>query len=194
MAGANIFTPGPINIFVRFRASPGVYESSTHYLGTCIQAPEPEADYFNLPVYNDLAGRSVPFQIVQDGEKHTIILIMNRFDLLVARRIRNLKSGGPLPVGTESGLARGTLVIGLQDFELNLVNSYAGTPAAGTTPADLPPGRRYYSANLLKYKESTIGSRVLEVALAVECLPVFNPKTRGFHTYEETSVATGQVT
>lgn len=188
MSGANLFTPGPINIFTRFRASPGTNETLALYLGTCIQAPEPEAEFYNIPVMNDLSGRSVPFQIVQDGEKDMVILVMNRFDITVARRIRAIRNGGlgfGAGLGSESGYARGTLMLGISDFELILVNAYYGNPAAGTTPADLNPGRRYYSANCLKYKESTVGTRTLEIAMAMECNNIFNTSNRGFNLYTE---------
>lgn len=190
MAGSNLFTPGPINIWTRFHSGPGAFETTAAYLGTCIMAPEPESEFYNLPVMNDLSGRSVPFQVVQDGEKDMVVLVMNRFDITVARRIRALRGGGAA-LGQESGYARGTLMLGITDFQLILVNAYAGTAAKGTTPADLNYGRMYYSGNCLKYKESTQGTRTLEIALAIECNNIFNILTRGFGLYTETQAEFG---
>lgn len=182
------FTPGPIHLYVRFRN-----KSIADYLGTCVVAPEPEATKYKIPVMNDLSGRSVPFQLVQDGENHIVLATTNRFDYAVYRAIRALDNGSPAGqgvLGAESGLARGTLVIGVSDFELILVNGYYGTAAAGsgTAPLILNAGRRYYSSNLMKYKESTAGTRVQEIALAIGCENVFIPATRGFGLYSETDL------
>jgi hypothetical protein len=175
-------TCGPIEHFVVF---PG--QSIATYLGSAVLAPEQEAEDFKIPVLNDLGGRSVPFQLVQDGEQWMVMTTLNRFDLAVCRAIRALPGGGA-PLGSETGIARGTLVIGLSDFQLILVNSYAGTPSAGVNAAALNAGRGFYSSTLLKYKESTVGTRVLEVSLAIQCNNVFNPATRGFSLYTESGL------
>lgn len=198
-----IRTPGAIHHFVAFRNGAGNI-SAGYYLGTAVAAPEQDNEKFKIPVMNDLGGRSVPFQLVQDGEKWLVTTTMNRFDLGLCRSIRALEDGtNPVPApidtpstapgavpGTESALARGTLVLGITDFVLVLVNSYAGTASAGQfvggiSASDLANGRTFYSANLRTYKESTVGTRVLEVAMAIECLPLFDQQTRRFATYAE---------
>lgn len=186
-------TPGPIHLFARFRNS-----ATGFYMGTCVAAPEPEAEKFKIPVMNDLSGRSVPFQLIQDGEIHMVMATMNRFDMFVIQNVRNVESGAPPTaasanpaLGIETGFARGTLSIGVSDFELIFTNQYFNTAAQGPGITDLPAGRRYYSCNLRKYKESTVGTRVLEVAVAIECQNVFNPVSRGFSLYTEDPAAFG---
>lgn len=186
-------TPGPIHLFVRFRN-----QSSGVYLGTCVTAPENEEEKYKIPVMNDLSGRSVPFQLVQDGQIDYVYATLNRFNLFVYQNIKNVESGLPPTgagqnpaIGIESGLARGTLSVGVSDFELIIINQYFGTPSSGIYidgPSDLPVGRRYYSANMRKSKESTVGTRVLEIALAFECQNVFNLTTRGFSLFTEESM------
>lgn len=178
-----IRTPGPITAFAALRDTAGNL-SAGFYLGTCVTAPEPEGEKFKIPVMNDLGGRSVPFQLVKDGETWLIPLTMNRFDYTLCQQIRALDGGGA-PVGSETGLARGTLVIGISDFVLCLVNQYAGTPSAGTFVgglgnSDLIVSRTFATCNLRKYKESTVGTRVLEVAMMIEAQNVFDQTTRGF--------------
>lgn len=176
-------TPGPIDHYVQFRGA-----SQAVYLGTAVIAPEQEAEDFKIPVLNDLGGRSVPFQLIQDGEQWLVMTTLNRFDLSVCRAMRALISGGPdqpKTLGSETGRARGTLVIGSSDFQLILVNTYAGTPSAGANAGDLNAARGFYSSTILKYKESTAGTRVLEVSMAIQCNNVFNPATRGFSLYTE---------
>lgn len=180
------FTPGPLHLFAMVRGA-----GTPSYMGTCVAAPETEAEQFKIPVMNDLGGRSVPFQLVQDGENHLIMATMNRFDLAVLRSIRQIESGAGGALGQETGYARGVLTIGAFDWQLIILNGYAGNAAAGPggAAAVLNVGRRYYSANLAKYKESTVGTRVLEVAMAIRCENVFVPATRGFALYSETDMA-----
>jgi hypothetical protein len=197
-----IFTPGPITLFVRFRTN-----STIRYLGTCVSAPEPEGEQFKIPVMNDLGGRSVPFQLIQDGEMWQVSVTMNRFDLPLCRAIRSLSSGvvPTVPVdlntfGSETGRARGTLVLGVSDMQLFMVNTYAGTPQAGTfspggsAQADLNTMRAFASVNLRKYKESTAGTRVLEVAMALDCQNIWLPDAsgdfaRGFTIFSEATTS-----
>lgn len=179
---AAVFTPGPIHHFALF-----VGESTPYYLGTAILAPENEAEKFKIPVMNDLSGRSVPFQLVQDGEIWYVMTSMNRFNQAVIDRIMALESGGAA-LGQESGLARGTLTIGVSDWSLILLNGYATTPAASNTnPELLPVGRQWFSCNVRKYKESTVGTRTKEVAMSIECQNMFIPSTRGFKSYTQSS-------
>lgn len=187
MPGAGIFTPGPIDHYVQL---PG--QSVPQYLGTSVLAPDQEAEDFKIPVLNDLGGRSVPFQLVQDGELWMVSTTLNRFDMSVANAIRALPGGGPgegRVLGQESGRARGTLVIGVNDFQLILVNTYAGTPSAGANAGDLQRARGFYSSTILKYGESTKGTRVQEISFIIQCNNIFVPTTRGFVQYQQGAVA-----
>lgn len=181
------FTPGPKDLYARFRAAPGGSLNNWAYLGTCVTAPEPEEEQFKIPVMNDLGGRSVPFQLVQDGETASLICTLNRFDLTVARLIRAQSSGmfSIAGVGQESGTARGTLVIGVSDFQFIIYNRYGGLAVSGPANGVSPNGRCYLSANCRKYKESTVGTRVEEVAFALDFQNVYFPQTGGFGLYTE---------
>lgn len=186
---AGIFTPGPIDHYVKVD---GLFPWT--YLGTAVLAPDQEGEFYKIPVLNDLGGRSVPFQLVQDGEEWTVSTTLNRFDMAVLTRIRTLQSRGPgeVPlVGAESGRARGTLVIGVNDFQLYLANSYSGTPSAGAGGDALNFGRGFYSATVVKYGESTKGTRVLEASLIIKCYNLFRLDNRGFLTYEQGLVGVG---
>lgn len=178
------FTPGPIDMFCGLRSAPGGSVTFA-YLGTCVTAPEPEEEQFKIPVMNDLGGRSVPFQLVQDGENAQLLCTLNRFDLAVAQLMRAASSGrfSASGIGNETNIARGTLVIGVSDFQFVLRNRYFGQPVGG---GPVPEGRLYYSANLRKYKESTVGTRVLEIAIALDFQNVYNVTTGEFALYTET--------
>lgn len=188
--GAFKFTPGPILVYARFRTN-----STAQFLGTGITSVEPEVQRYFLPSMNDLSGRSVPFQLVYDGEEHTIPFTTNRFDMNVWRAIRATNAGAA-GLGAETAASRGTLHLGITDIELILVNTYAGTVVQGFsgTPGvptvDLNAGRRYFSATLVAGKESTVGTRTLEVAMVFQCKNIFVPSTRGFALYSESQLGT----
>src|SRR5262249_49188812 len=134
-----------------------------------------------------------------------IFTTLNRFDMNVVRALKYLKSGivfsGTFPnplnfpltgltpaLGQQNNLARGTLVIGSQDFQLILVNSYAGTLAAGlpaSAAVDLATARGWSSCSLVACEEDEEVTRATEVAMAIECRSLFTPSTRFFTTYFE---------
>lgn len=188
-------TTGPIHLFVRFRSSiypqQSVAGSGTgpFYLGTCVAAPEPEHTLSEIPILNDISGRNEPLQIVKDGENAVVMATMNRFDWLLLQSIRALASSntpnaaplaGNLAAGSEAGFTRGTFVIGVTDFQLIVWWEYAGVAGAAGTATDQLPIRQYNSVTMPKYKESTVGTRVLEVACAFKCNSVYNFTTINF--------------
>lgn len=178
-------TPGPVHLFSRFRGASAVY-----YLGTCVAAPEPEHTKSRIPIMNDLAGRNEPFQIVKDGENAVIMATMNRFDWLLLQTIRGLDSintppatplAGNTAAGWEFADTRGTLVIGRTDFQLLLWWEYNSVAGVSGTANDAAPVRMYSSVELVKYKESTVGTRVLEVACAFRATSVYSVPNFGFY-------------
>jgi hypothetical protein len=158
---------GPIDVYVRFNANQG---GLTQYLGTATTAPEVEGRPSFLSVINDKSSRTVPMQKVYDGEQDVVTMTLNRFDYVVYQSLRNNSTRAASTVGTDGPLARGNLMINNNDFNLILVYTFFGTVNA---TVDLPPGRFYNSALLTGYRESTVGTRVEEVALVFECNGVF---------------------
>jgi hypothetical protein len=158
---------------------------------------------------NDLAGRSEPFQIVKDGENAVILATMNRFDWLLLQTIRGLDSTNTPPAtplsgdpfaGQEVAETRGTLSIGYTDFQLLLWWEYNTVAGASGTANDALPIRQYNSVELIDYKESTVGTRVEEVACAFKAVSRYSVANRGFFggignaaagLYTETISATG---
>ncbi len=211
MPNQGMFTKGPILHFV---VIPQANQTNAYFLGTHVSSPRERQEAHEIPVFNDLGGRSVRIQSINDGEEWKVFTTLNRFDMNIVRALRYLKSGitfsgGQFPVnpasfpltglnpplGTQNGLARGTLVIGAQDFKLILVNSYAGTLAAGLPIAaalDMASARGYASCSITGYEEEQEENRVTEIAMAIECRNVFIPSTtiiaaQSFQTYFEGS-------
>lgn len=178
--GAFTHCSGPVEIFVRFRS--GV----TAYLGTCTEAPEVEVEKRYGDIHNDLSGgtQGQPFQAVLLGETHTITAVANRLDFSVYSAIRDETNSGQL-LGGELAIERGTLAVANSDFELILRYTYAGNPATlALSQTDFPLARRYFSAKLAAYKEST-GSRVFESAMVFRTWNIFDPQTRTFKLFTE---------
>jgi len=171
--GSLFHTPGPKEVYVLFRSSAfGNAGTDWQFLGTCETAPRPSTQPKFIDVYNDYGGRSVPTQLVWDGSESRMVCTLNRVDLAVARNVRDqpLHAGLLNTVGKETGLERGSLIIGVNDFELAFKNTYFGT--ANATPG-LPPGRRYFSTVLEGYEEDTQGTRVETVTFAFRFNNIF---------------------
>lgn len=172
-----LFRPvGAVEHFVRFR------DGTTRYLGTATVAPEVEVRPGFLPVMNDLGGRTFPVCRVRDREQHLVSTTLNRFDWDTYKACQGLAPGSSPATLVDTVLTHGVIAEGVSDFELILVYSLAGTAAS---PADTPAGRRYSSAVLLGSRESSVGSRVMEVACVFECNEAFVPASRAFSLYTE---------
>lgn len=209
MPGAGIFTKGPVLHFV---VIPQYSATQAFFLGTSVTSPKKRGERYEIPIFNDLGGRSAAFQTAADGEEWKVFTTLNRFDMSVIRSLRYLRSGVkfaggtfpnpaafPLtgltpPLGSENGFGRGSLVIGAQDFKLILVNSYAGTLAAGlpvTAAVDMANATGFASCSLPAEEEDDDATRATEISLAIQTRNVFipstviDPNTRGFVTYSE---------
>lgn len=176
------YAPGAIEHYVTLR------NGTSYYLGTAVTAPEVEGRPFYLNVINDIGGRSAPMDKVGDRAQHLVTTTLNRFDETVLQIITGLNTSTGLAAHTT--LNQGTLTFGYLDFQLVLV--YAAS-VAGLTPSIFPVGRRYYQSQVVGLRESTVGTRVQEVTLAIECNEIFVPATRVFNFYTENSslVTTG---
>lgn len=183
-------TPGPKHLFARFRTSGGGTAGlGPYYLGTCVAAPEPEHHKARIPIMNDIAGRNEPFQIVKDGENAVVYATMNRFDWLLLQTIRGLDSTNTPPAAPLAGNAfagqevvstRGTLVLGITDFQLLIWSQYNTVLGDSGTANDATAVRQYNSVELTDYKESTVGTRVEEVACAFKAVSLYSFENLGF--------------
>ena len=153
MAQTNLafyYVAGPAHIYVRFPsigAGPYVPPSSLagtiNFLGHCEESPEPDFIPHYLPVHSSLAGPAIPDDEVDAGVETKLGLMLSRFNYTIAARIQQAaRHGRGAPLGTETYLDRGRLLMAQGDsFELWIKNSFYGTANAAAYP-DLPPG--YY--------------------------------------------------
>ena len=163
------FTPGAIDHWIVFRQSGSqTAYGSPAYLGTAVTAPETEGQQKYIDIFNDLGGRSVPFQLVEDGCEITVATTLNRYDNGIYATCRNMINtvNGSI-AGIDSVLTRGQLVQGQFDFQLWLVDRLLYVNNVN------PCGRIMFSSELAAFKESTAGTRVREVGLAFRCTPLY---------------------
>jgi hypothetical protein len=225
MPGNGQFTKGPLLHYV---CIPAYNNSQAFFLGTHVTSPKERQESYEIPVYNDLGGRSARFQSINDREEWRIPTTLNRFDYNIVRALRYLKSGAvftgfgfpnpldfpltglAIPLGTQSNISHGTLIMGSQDFQLFLINSYANTAGAGlptVAAEDLHLMRGYASCSITAYEEEQEENRVTSVAMMIEARGLFNPSispatignvvntpARGFANYLEVYDYPSQIT
>lgn len=183
--GAFLHTPGPKELWLKFRSNPASGTSGTDWqlLGTCVTAPAIKTEPKFIDVFNDYGGRSVPFQLVWDGQQSRVAATLNLIDLAVCRNVRDQaeRVGTLARVGRETRLDRGSLVLGVSDFEMAIRNVFFGTPNA--LPG-MPPGKYFYSVVLEAYEEHTEGTRVEEVSMLFRCLNLSH-NNNGFVHFSE---------
>ena len=180
---ANVQTLGPGHVFVRFRGN-----STANYLGTAEIAPRIEKQYGSLEVKNDLASRQFPFQRVDDGEIHVYSCVLSRYDYLIMRALqdRYAHQAAFTNQGIDSRFKRGSLVMGIGDVQLIHVNDFTGVqPTHPLATADQPPGRLYYSANLMTAADDAGATRANFIPLVFQCDALYDPTTRQFFLYSE---------
>lgn len=174
---------GTIHHFVRFRG-----EAAALYLGTAEVTPLVDGEPMLLEVKNDLAGRQLGIQDVDDGERHTVSTVINRFDFTTWKRVsdRYYHLGTVASRGLDDKNKRGSLIRGIGDFQLILL--YDFTAVAPTHPlatAEQPVGRLYYSANPVVWKEDPSATRVMAIPVSFRCESIYDPSTRSFGLYTE---------
>lgn len=178
---AAFYDTGTIEHFIKLS------NGTISYLGSASLAPEIETRPAFIDIKNDLAGRLLPIDKLYDGEQHIINTTLNRFDWATYKSLSPsvVVPGGAGPgVLVDGKLNRGTLTFNSTSFQLILVYTFGGTVVA---PATLPVGRVYNCCTLVGAKESTVGTRIMEVSLAIEANGLFNATTRAFSLYSELS-------
>jgi hypothetical protein len=186
-----VHTLGPAHIFVRFRG-----ESTALYLGTSETAPRIDKDPLALEVKNDLSSRQAPFQLVDDGEVHSYTTVLTRYDYAVMKRVldRYYHTGAVATMGRDDRFKRGSLVLGIGDFQLVHVNDFTGvSPTHPLALPEQPAGRLYYSAVVSKAAEDAGATRAVFQPISFACNAVYDPNTRVFGLFTEDPSAFGSL-
>jgi hypothetical protein len=176
---ADFFTPGPIEVWAKFRA--GVGTSQWYYLGTAVTFPDVQAHYQHVPFAADYNAPGV-FQLIAVNEYHVVTFTTNRPNYGTVNRLRSDNSG-------TANLVRrfrpGRLVLNAYDCQLFFRYRYPNALAGEVEfPEGSQKGRLYYSAVLRDCAEAD-PTRVRDVTLLFECHPLWEKATREFKLYTE---------
>jgi len=182
--GAAFLTPGAQELWVRFRG-----QSQAQYWGTAVTAPEFEEIPRYIEIKNDLAGRQEPHQLIYDGQSALVSVTLNRLDSAVTRNVRDhwARAGGA-QTGNDPYYARGSVVLGNNDFSVIVLNSFGGTIYS---PTGMNTGRLYYACTVAGYKESAAGTRTMEVAVVLRAWSRWVGPGFGFACFTEDSTQFG---
>ena len=130
-----IHTTGPVHHFVRVPPDPadGTPAVVYYYLGTCQTNPVIRIRKNRLNVMNDLGGRVVPFQELEQGESASISLLLNRFSNTAYSSLMTLPQGtwSSESPGVETRYHRGQLTYGLHTFGLYQIFDWYGQSFPG---------------------------------------------------------------
>lgn len=201
----SIHVTGPVHIFARTPAAASVTppdSAAIWYVGTCETQPQVKHAKQRIDVFNDIGGRKVPFQQIEQGEIGLIGLLLTRFSqaaytaIRLAGRTDGDGADAGAGVGYESSFARGAFSLGRTSVELWLLFQFGfgadvpGQAGIATTPG-LPRGRYYPTALLTNHEIADSGSADEKLLLTFTALPLWlgtagvGSKNRGFGLYSE---------
>lgn len=171
---AFIYTTGPVHIY-----SQNITTGSYGYIGTCETTPEIKFSPNKLPVMNDVAGRSIPLDYIEEGTDATISCVFTRFDRSVLDQClyyNSVATGGGN--GYETRLNRGSLV---KAFKLILQFSFYGTAEA---QSGLLPGYRFAKSFVAAYVPSPVGTEASKCGVVFQAYSSWNSTTGAFVLYD----------
>ncbi len=178
---ASIFTTGPANIFVGIGAN-----KTMLYLGTCMRPPRIRIRRGNVPVFNDLGGTQIPFDMMSSNQEAFTKGTLNRFN----RPVMNALQAMPNPYSGVRGLQQagdiGSLYIqeGLAFPLVMQFPNYLIKPAMRA--AGLPPGYLFYATWFEGPDDEDIGTTDNKIDSIFHSLSVFNPANGQMALYTTT--------
>lgn len=163
---AAAFLPyGTIHHFIRARWDSGDGRK-VYYLGSSVTSPIIDTEKITTPVFTDVLTK-IPTTNLYHGEIHTVTVTLNVVDYFVYAILRG--RGVPNLRREDTDEFWGSPTIGIEDFELLLLNSPTHTENLGSF---IPSGRLYYSVEPQTFRETTENTRLLELTVVFRCLPI----------------------
>jgi len=167
--GPSLFVTGPCLVYVGYLSS-GTYS----FLGTAQRPPRVRTRRGWVPVYNDLGGTQVPFDLLFAGQEAFIIADMNRFKMAVMQAISSMPNTDGI-AGLNTAGDIGTLMQAEgAAFALVLVFPYAVLKPA-MRAAGLPGGLTFPCAVLEGPDDLEVGTVNMKKNLIFHCIPGYNP-------------------
>ncbi len=184
---ATLYTTGPAYLYIA-----SVAGQNAQFLGTAEYAPRIEIRPGWEPVFNDLGGSKVPFDMSYQGEEGFTFAEINRYNEVVLARLQarpqtaNYLGVATPPRGLNYPVDIGTLMLteGLT-VTLYVVFPFAGKAAFRSH--QMPPGYRFPGTYLVGPDDlSNLGTKPRKVGLIFHHLRLFDRQTGRFLLYDNT--------
>jgi hypothetical protein len=176
---ATPYVTGPVHLFVGPLSSP-------NYLGTAERFPRMSIRTGWEPVFNDLGGQRVPFDLLYEGQEAFVSVDLTRWNenvlqVMMARAISTVPGlDGPLDIGT-------AMLTENAAGPLWLLFPFGGVKAAFNAPGSgpMPGGYRFPRAILAGPEDfESMGTAPRKIRLIWHCLRFFNPQNGRFLLYD----------
>lgn len=163
---------GPLHIYV-------VASGTATYLGSPDDVPQYDEIYHYRAVMNSISGANIPINETFDGIKLMLKMVLTRYDETAVNALRTAPFAAAL--GEEAAISRGSLMYGRFTRQIVVQNSFFGTNNAA---ADDLPGYRFVNCKLAGAVPAPGGTGGNSYGLVFECLPLYDPTTRKFLTFQ----------
>lgn len=155
---------GAVHHYIRIPA----YPLNIYYLGTCEVQPDLRIWEYSAEVRNDIAGRMLPGQKTDQGEKADLGMQLSRFSEIAygwLRLPRGANNGLQVQIGWQGRFGRGSLVFGSKTFELWQVFERSTVAAFR---GQQPLGYYWPQVELLQHMPVTLGNQEKQLMLVCE--------------------------
>lgn len=159
---------GAVHHYIRTPATEGLI----YYLGTCEVQPDIQIWELSANAMNDEAGRILPGQKTDQGQKADLALQMSRFsqkayDILMTPR--GINNGLTVDLGHQGRFSRGSLIFGVKTIELWQVFENA-TNVAFRGP-NMPLGYYWPQVEVLNHAPVKLGTQETHLLIVAEAQP-----------------------
>lgn len=169
---ASHFSKGAAHAFIGFG-------TTVLYLGTAQRPPKHRIRRGFVPVYNDISGTQVPFDLLYSSQEAFTIFDLNRFNRSVLNRIQSMPNTlGASGINTAADI--GTLML-TEGFAFTLIIAYPfATSHPAMAAAGLPRGIVFPGTVLEGPDDIDDGTTAEKINLIFHSIPMYVPSTGAF--------------
>lgn len=186
---AIIYSTGPAYFFV---AGGTKSPTSALFLGTAEVNPKFRIQREFTPVFNDIGGRKVPFELIYEGQQAFIFSELNRYNESVYAACADapthnglVGNGNPLQTRGANAFGEiGTLML-TESKNLYLIIVFPYASKAVFSNNNMPLGYIFPGSVLRGPDDHTIGTGDRKISLIFQSIPIYNFSDRSFRLYRE---------
>lgn len=174
----DVHVTGAVHHYVRVDGwANGYSNGDIWYLGTTEVTPQVQRRKYGQDVFNDIAGKTLPFQRTRDGEDANIAVLLTRFSRIAWDAILRAGTGATgerHPLGGEAGRetrwSRGGVIFGKETFELWQVYEFA-LPGSPNRTVGLERGWYWPQVELINHDTVAAGTQAEKLLLVMQARP-----------------------